>query len=189
MCTSLLDYLSKIPDVRRKQGQMYPLDKMLLLIFIGTLSGRVGYRSISRFCKDNEAYLSQVLDLRHGTPTHVTMTSLVEGVDYKSFEKAINDWSKSKFKQTKKSKKISNKKIVSLDGKAIKASVKNGTSNSQNFISFVNAFCINQEYILGSIGHETGKSGETNALRELVKIMGIKDVVFTMDALHASKKL
>jgi len=36
---------------------------------------------------------------------------------------------------------------------------------------------------------ENGKSGEGQALRDLVEQLGLKDKVFTMDALHAQKKL
>jgi len=35
---------------------------------------------------------------------------------------------------------------------------------------------------------ENGKSGEAQALRDLVKKLGIQEVVFTIDALHTQKK-
>jgi len=185
MSKNILDYLSKVGDKRRKQGQRYPLNKMLGLVLLGTLSGRVGYRSISRFGKENEDYISKVLNLKHGTPSHVSLTSIIEGVDFEDFQKAVNDWGISKYEKADKS---SSPMLVALDGKAIKSSVKEGKSKSQNFLSFVNAFCVNQEYVLGCMAYENGKEGEVEVLRQLVESLGIKGAVFTMDAIHDSKK-
>lgn len=187
MQENILYYLSKIPDKRRKQGRRYPLDKMLCLVLLGTLSGRVGYRSISRFGKENEAYLSRIFGLKHGTPSHVSLTSIIEGVDFKDFQKAINEWGVARYSKVQ-SKGTSAKQVVALDGKAIKSSVKDGTSKSQNFIAFVNAFSINRECVLGALSYENGKTGEGVVLRELVEELGIKGAIFTMDARHDSKK-
>ncbi len=189
MDLDILNYLSLISDRRRKQGIRYPQHKMLALILIGTLAGRVGYRSITRFCKEHEAYLSKVLKLKHGVPSHVSLTAIVEGVDYKEFERSINDWSKSKRKDQKNSSKAKLKNVISLDGKAIKSSVKNGTSKSQNFIAFVNAFCSENEIVVTSIAYENGKGSEQQTLRDLIVELGIKGAVFTADAAHPSKKL
>lgn len=190
MSKSILEYLSEVPDKRRKQGQRYPLDKMLGLILLGTFAGRVGYRAISRFGKEHESYLTKVFNLKHGTPSHVSLTAIVEGVEFEDVEKAVNDWSKSKFSfKTKKNKlKPANDRVIALDGKAIKASVKNGTSKSQNFIAFVNAFCAKQEHVLSGLAYENGKASEQANLRKLVKTLGVEGAIFTMDALHDSKK-
>jgi len=123
-------------------------------------------------------------------PSHVSLTAIVEGVDFEEVEKAVNDWSKSKFSfRTKKGKLKSPKdRVIALDGKAIKASVKNGTSNSQNFIAFVNAFCAKQEHVLSALAYENGKTSEQINLRKLVETLGVEGAVFTMDAIHDSKK-
>jgi len=162
---------------------------MLALVLIGTLAGRVGYRAITRFCKEHERYLSKVLELKHGVPSHVSLTTIIEGVDYAEFEKTINAWSRSKRKDSKLSSKSKGKNVISLDGKAIKSSVKNAISKSQNFIAFVNAFCAENEIVLTSLSYENGKGSEQQILRDLINELGIKGAVFTADAAHPSKKL
>ena len=79
--------------------------------------------------------------------------------------------------------------MISLDGKAIKSSVKNGLSKSQNFISFVNAFCAEKQIVLTTLAYEHKKENEQDKLRELISELGIKNAVFTADAAHPSKKL
>ena len=137
----------------------------------------------------DEAYLSKILELKHGVPSHVSLTAIVEGVDYKEFERSINHWSKSKRTERKRSSKDKTKNVISLDGKAIKSSVKNGTSKSQNFIAFVNAFCSENEIVVTSMAYENGKGSEQQTLRDLIAELGIKGAVFTADAAHPSKNL
>jgi len=187
MSSNILSYLSKIPDSRRKQGLRYPQDKMLALVLIGTLAGRVGFRSITRFCKAHEKHLSKVLDLKHGVPSHVSLTSIIDKVSYKDFERAVNNWSKSKKKISKKN--YAQKNLISIDGKAIRSSVRNGISKSQNFVAFVNAFCLDKEIVLTSIAYENGNGNEREILRDLINELGIKNAVITADAAHPSKKL
>lgn len=184
--SNILKYLSEIPDKRRRQGIRYTQSNVLALVLIGTLAGRVGYRAITRFCKDHEAALSKALKLKHGVPSHVSMTAIIENVEFVEFQRAINRWSKSKYRDKKKIKQERN--VISLDGKAIKSSVKNGLSKSQNFIAFVNAFCSKKEIVITSLAYENGKGSEQQTLRNLIVELGIKGAVFTADAAHQSKK-
>lgn len=181
---NILKYLSKIEDPRRKQGQRYPLGEMLCLVLLGTLAGRVGYRSISRFGKENEKYLSKILKLKHGVPSHVSLTKIVDSIPFKSFEKAVNEWIISDYKRG------SSKRQIALDGKAIKSSVRNGISSDQNFLALVNSFCLEEGKVLAALAYENGKGGESEieTLRELVELFGLKGAVFTADANHDSKK-
>lgn len=180
---SLLAYLSKIEDPRRKQGQRYPLGEMLLLVILGTLAGRVGYRAISRFGKEHEAYLSKVLNLKHGVPSHVSLTKIVDQTDINTLEKAVNEWFVSEMGTTK------SKRVIALDGKAVKASVRQGTSNYQSTVALVNSFCLEKGLVLGALSYENtkGKKGEVSVLKDLVETLGITDAIFTADANHAKK--
>lgn len=180
---NIIDYLSKVPDKRRKQGIRYALDKTLALMLIGTMAGCVGYRSIARFCKDHEKLLSKAFDLKHGVPSHVSLIAIVTSVDLEDFQKAVNEWSKSKLKGTKKGGSV-----IAIDGKAIKASVNEGTSKEQNFISFVHAFCVSEQIVIGSLAFENKKLSETEVVRTMIEMLGMKGAIFTLDANHDSKK-
>jgi len=183
---SILDYLSEIKDKRRKQGQRYPLGKTLCLMLIGTLAGRVGYRAVSRFCKEHEEYLSKVLDLKHGVPSHVSLTAIVEGVELEDFEMAVNSWKSSLYNESRKEEELD---VIALDGKAIRSTVRNGKSKDQNFVSFVNALSLSNELVVGVMSYEQASGSEQDTLRKLIGKLGLQDVVYTMDAGHCSKKL
>lgn len=180
---SILKYLSKITDKRRKQGIRYGLDKTLALMLIGTMAGCVGYRSIARFCKEHEKLLSKAFDLKHGVPSHVSLTAIVEQVELEAFQKAVNEWAKNKVLEGKKGTKR-----IALDSKSIKASVQGGLSKSQNFIAFVDAFCVEQQLVVGALAYENKKQGETQVVRQMIGMLGIQGAIFTLDARHDSKK-
>lgn len=180
---SILEYLSKIPDKRRKQGIRYPLDKTLALMLIGTMAGCVGYRSVARFCKEQDKLLSKAFGLKHGVPSHVSLTAIVESVDLEDFQSALNQWAQSKILTGQKESKV-----IAIDGKSIKASVESGISKEQNFIAFVHAFCVDHQLLLGALAFENKKQGEIEVVRQLIGTLGIRQAVFTLDAMHDSKK-
>lgn len=179
----ILIHLSRLPDSRRKQGLRYPMDKTMLLMLIGTLAGCKGYRDVARFCKRHEKYLSKVLDLKHGVPSHVSLTSIVDNIDLKAFEKILMDWGVSKMAVGS-----TTPSVIAMDGKAIKSSVIKGLSHQQNFVSMVNAFCVSQGLVLGSISYENKYESEAVLVRQMIEQLGIKGALYTLDANHDSKK-
>jgi DDE_Tnp_1-associated len=181
--SDILSHLSKIPDHRRKEGIRYPLDKTLVLMLLGTMSGCIGYRSVARFCKVHEKYLSKMLGLKHGVPSHVSLTAIIENVDLAAFERALSAWGSSKLKSNDKVPPV-----IAIDGKSIKASVTSGISDQQNFIAIVHAFCVSQELVISSLSYENKHISETEIVRQMVEMLGIQGVIYTLDAAHALKK-
>lgn len=180
---NILHYLSTLKDKRRKQGLRYPLDKTLAMMLLGTMAGCVGYRSVARFCKNQEGLLTKAFDLKHGVPSHVSLTAIIEGVDLEAFQKALHQWAMSKYAVSG-----AEDKVIALDAKSIKGSVEAGTSQEQNFIAFVHAFCVDQQLVVGALAYENKEEGETQVTRRLIELLGIQQGVFTLDARHDSKK-
>lgn len=179
----LLQHLNKIPDTRRKQGIRYPLSKTVILMLIGTMAGCEGYRGVARFCKRHERYLSKVLALKHGVPSHVSLTAIVDSIELESFERALNEWGIQKLKTGGKQPEV-----IAIDGKAIKSSVKHGISRQQNFIAVVHAFCVSQELVVGSKSYENKTGNEGEMVRQMIEKLGIQGALYTLDANHDSKK-
>lgn len=179
----ILICLSKVTDNRRKQGLRYPLDKIIVLMLIGTMAGCEGYRSVARYCKRHSRYLSEVLGLKHGVPSHVSLTAIVDGIDLDSLEVALTEWGVNQL--VKEGLKDN---VIAVDGKSIKSSVKSGGSEHQNFISVVNAFCVEQKLVISSLSFENKHQDEGQMVRQMINMLGIKGALFTLDANHASKK-
>jgi len=161
----------------------YPLDKMLALVLIGTMSGRVGYRSIARLGKQFEVQFSKLFELKHGLPSHVSLTTIIEAVDVLDFERAVNKWLVHRYQQLGR-----DAPVIAMDGKAIRSSIKGGNTKEQNFLCFVHAYCAEKELILTSKPGDNKTRNEINLVRGLIEELGMKGAIFTLDANHDSKK-
>jgi hypothetical protein len=140
---------------------------------------------VARFAKQHKTTLTKLLGLKHGVPSHVSLATIVNGLDYAAFQKALNDWSLSNLKKGAGPSKV----VIPIDGKAIKSSVTDVNGPEQNFVMFVSAFCARQGIVVYAEGMESKHQSEAAVVRGMVETLGLTGVVFTMDAAHDSKKL
>ena len=91
---TLIESLQTIPDVRRKQGQRYPLIAVLLISIMSIMSGRCRYREIAAFAKANQKEVLKFFHLqkRKHLPSHVTFREILKGVDFDDVCTAFNNW-------------------------------------------------------------------------------------------------
>jgi hypothetical protein len=66
---SLNELFKSLPDPRRGQGQRYPIQDLLWMIFLGISSGYTGYRPLGKFVKANTTYFTEAFALKHGVPS------------------------------------------------------------------------------------------------------------------------
>ena len=182
MCYKMFEFFNSLVDPRRGQGLRHQLDDVLIIVIMAILSGHQGLRGFTRFAKGNEAELTEILELKYGVPCFYTFRAVLTGLDAQILATKFIQWVKSYLPDTADD-------FIALDGKAIKATSKGGNTKLQNFVAVVNAFGHSSGMVYGMESYENGKSGEAQALRDLVTNLGLKDKVFTMDALHTQKKL
>ena len=177
----ILSFFDSLEDPRRKQGQRHQFKDILTIIIMAILSGHQGLRGFNRFARANAAELTEALDLKHGVPKYSTLQSLLTSLDEQILVIKFIEWAKSILPE-------SEDEFIALDGKAIRATTVGGNSKLQNFVAVVNAFGHKSGLVYGMNSYENGKSGEGEALRNLIEQLGLTDKVFTMDALHCQKK-
>jgi hypothetical protein len=174
-------YLSSVPDYRCRQGQRYPLSDLLLIVLMAILSQKQGLRDFARFAQSNSAILTTLLQLKQGVPQYATFQSLFSHLSAYELSAKFIAWL-----QTYHPTLAGD--YIALDGKAVKSTVTGGRSSTQDFISVVSAFgqCSGSTYGMESFQHN--KSGEAQALRDLVEKLGLSGKIYTADALHCQKK-
>lgn len=177
----IIEFFNSLEDPRRAQGQRYKLSDVLTIVIMAILSGHQGLRGFTRFAKANEKDLTTVLDLKHGVPCYYTFRSILLELNEQLLVSKFIQWVKDYFPD-------SEDEFIALDGKSIKATSSGGQTSMQNFVAVVSAFGHQSGIVHGMQSFENGKSGEADALRDLVSRLGLKDTVFTMDALHSQKK-
>lgn len=177
----MFEFFNSLEDARRGQGQRHKFDNILIIVIMAIISGHQGLRGFARFAKANQEELTQVLKLRHGVPGFNTFRDVLMNLNEQILVDKFITWVKNYLPNVAD-------QFVALDGKAIKATTNGGNTTLQNFAALVNAFGHHSGVVYGMQSYENGKSSEAPALRDLVEKLAMKDVVFTMDALHAQKK-
>jgi hypothetical protein len=178
---NLLDSLKSVKDPRRKQGQRYPSESLLLIIIMSSLCNRFGYREIGRFCKNHEKKLIKLFGFKNNrVPSHVTIRAFIKETDFASIQSAFHKW-------TKNYVQIEQGEWISIDGKSIRSTVSDCSNEYQNFVSLVSLFCGKREQILLVEKIENKKSCESKAVEQLLDILDLKDMILTLDALHCKK--
>jgi hypothetical protein len=178
---SLIECLSEVKDPRRLQGQRYNSVAMLLIIIMAILRNKHGYREIGRFCELNKGYLITKFGFRNKkVPSYVSIRTFILSTDFVSIQKAFHIW-------TQGYVPIKKGEWIAIDGKSIRSTVNNYSDEYQNFVSLVSLFCIKREQVLYVEKFENKKGNEGQTVEDLLEILDLKDVVFTLDALHCKK--
>ncbi|TAF39819.1 MAG: ISAs1 family transposase [Oscillatoriales cyanobacterium] len=177
---SIKEFFSLIEDPRREQGIRHTLENVLTIVIMAILSGHQGLRGFSRFAESNDSDLTELLNLKYGVPCYSTFRDLLLGLNEQLVVSQFMTWMHQYHADM-------GDDFIALDGKVVKSTVKGGNTTFQNFVSVVTAFGHQSGMAYGMKSFENGKSGEIAALQDLLEDLGVREKVFTVDALHAKK--
>lgn len=178
----IIALLKTLKDHRRKQGKRHPLEVVLLIIIMAIMAGAKGERAIARFSKNNKEALIKALRIeRKEVPTRSVIKGVIENIDFNALQGLFYKWAL-------RIVKIKEKDIISIDGKAIRGTVKNSHDKFQNFVSLVSVFASKRKQVLTTTKIETQKENEIPKVQELIEMLDLKGVTFTLDALHCQEK-
>lgn len=178
--TGLLGLLKTLKDPRRDQGKVHSLEMIMTIALMSIMSGYTSIRSMSIFAETHKKDLFKLFKLKgkkRKVPSEKTIWRALTRVDFKNFTNIFYNWSKSRIN-------IKKGEWLSLDGKAIRGTVTNSQNSMQNFISIVSVFCQKSKQILHLDNLSTKKENEILTVKNLLKILEVKNVVFKLDALH-----
>nr|WP_041391966.1 ISAs1 family transposase [Pleurocapsa sp. PCC 7327] len=179
---SLIDYLQQIPDPRHPNGRRHPLWLVLLLIIMGLMSGYYGYRGLGTFVERHRRVLRQMFLIRGATvPSYSTIRRVLMEIDYQALCDVFNAWASQIDKEV-------SRQWVALDGKSLRNTVSDSARAEQNFVSMVSAFSHNRGLVLGVQVMENKHESEIVVVENLLSLLDLQNVVFTVDALHCQKK-
>jgi hypothetical protein len=177
----LVKCLSEVKDSRRLQGQRYNSVSMLLIIIMSILRNKHGYREIGRFCELNKECLIAKFGFKNkNVPSHVSIRTFILSMDFSSIQTAFHKWAQDYVS-------IEAGEWIAIDGKSIRSTVNDPLNEYQNFVSLVSLFCSKREQVLHVEKLENKKGNEGQTVEDLLEILDLKDVIFTLDALHCKK--
>lgn len=176
---SLIEHLKQVRDFRTQPR--YELWVVLLLVIMGTLSGYTSYRALAEFVERHQAALLELLELPHRRlPSYSTIRRVLERLPFGSLTNVFNAWAITTLE-------LQPGEQLATDGKGIKASVIAYDSRLQDFVNVVSAFSTRMGIVVGLVPMHNQNGSEIETVRQLLKILNVSGVCFSLDALHTQK--
>lgn len=180
MKTSLHQYFSQLPDPRIHRNKKHLLIDIIILTIIAVLCGAESWDSIEMFGNSKKDFLSKILRLPNGIPSHDTINRVFSLIRADKFEQIFTRWAHSL-----KDSGIS-KEVISVDGKTVRGS--RDSYHDKAAIHLVNAWANSNGLVLGQVRAEE-KTSEITAIPELLKILDIEGCIITIDAMGTQRKI
>ena len=178
----LLAALGEIPDPRRAQGRRYPLPHLLLFSVLAVLAGATSYRGIITFLGVHRDRLGHVYGVRlRRAPAVNTLRNLFLALDPAALEAAFRRHARHLGRA-----RTDGPSAVALDGKTLRRSFDRLHDRAAAHV--LGAFAADAALILGH--REVPEvPAEVQAVRALIRDLGLSGVIFTVDALHCQKNV
>jgi predicted transposase YbfD/YdcC len=130
----------------------------IIIAICGVICGAEGWVEIEEFGKAKEAWLSDLLKLPNGIPSHDTFGRVFARLDPKQFEASFVEWVKGISKTVKG--------VIAIDGKTLRRS--HDHAAGKKALHVVSAWAVESRLVLAQIATEE-KSNEITAIPVLLR--------------------
>lgn len=182
MKLEILNFFENLEDTRKNKGKMYKLNDVIIMSIFAILSGCKDATEIEYFLDLRKEYFTQLLDLKHGTPSHDTISHIFRIIKPDKFIELFIEWVREIVVQ----KNIGDIGTVAIDGKAIRSAT--DKINNGNIPYIVSAFATDLKISIGQVKVDD-KTNEIKAVPKLLDLIDIKGCVVTMDAMGTQKEI
>lgn len=173
MVEDVITILREIRDPRDYNAR-HDLGEVLFLVLCGLLCGEKTCVDLADFAAAHEEDFREVLELRHGTPSHDTLSRVLRLIDPQELERALTSC------LAAMGGRLRPGAVLSVDGKALRRAYEAGRSHMPPVM--VSVF---DNLTRLSLAHARAQEGgEAGAVRALLSSLSLKGCTVTADALH-----
>lgn len=173
--------LDKIEDPRDKRGVRYKLSDLILMLIYGILSGMSEAVDVEFYIEEHFEYFEKLIGIK-SVPSHDTFSRILRMIDFENLADTLSEWLNTYYPE--QIIKFNGKKVLHIDGKAVKAATKKTEGESPVYL-------MNSMYEGGSISLYTEKIGdkgnEISFIPKYLKQFDLKDTIVTIDAIGCNK--
>jgi predicted transposase YbfD/YdcC len=182
--------LKGIEDVRVEKMTDYPLEEIIVIVFLAVLGNANGWIDIANFAKEKEKWLRKFLILKNGIPSHDTFERVFTLINPKELEVVTVAFLSENIDKIRKFMKTGKgqKRLICVDGKEAKGTGrKYGTKEEIRNLQTLHVYdasygiCLYSEII-------NKKTNEIPVAQKILESMNLKDAIVTFDALNTQKK-
>jgi len=168
-----------LPDPRADNA-LHDLTELLFIALMATLCGATSCTDMALFAR-LKAYLWQdMLELKHGLPSHDTFSRVFRMLDPQAFETAFRRFMEAFAKGAKIARP---KGVIALDGKALRRGYERGKSHMPPVM--VTAWAAQTRMALANV--LAPNNNEAAGALQLLELLQLKGCVVTADALHCHR--
>lgn len=182
---TLLDVLVDVPDPRRSEGKRHPLPHVLLFCILANLCGAHTYTRMAAFIRRHFKLLTQHFPCAMKAPISKSqLRDLLASLCPEGLEAAFRIHAAALEAAALVAKGI-DEKITAVDGRTLKGSADLATN--QRMKQMLSMFGAVGRIILAHVDIDQ-KTNEIPAAQELILALGLKDRLYTFDAMHCQVK-
>ena len=168
----MLSYFDSLIDPRVERSKLHSLQDIIGITICAVLSGCNDWQAIEVYAKCRQSWLKTFLSLPNGIPSHDTINRVFAILDTASVEHCFLDW-------IKHITKITDGRVVSIDGKRL---CNSGVNGRKGFVHMVSAWCNANSMVIAQSKTDE-KSNEITAIPQLLELLILKGAIVTIDAM------
>lgn len=172
--TSIEVHFSELPDPRTDTSRIrHKLLDMVVIAICAVICGADSWVAVESFGHAKSKWLSGLLKLANGIPSHDTFSRVFGLLDSVQFEHCFITWIKQVIQ-------VTDGQVVAVDGKHLRRSY--DTSTDPSAIRLVSAWASSQSVTLGQL-KVAESSNEIPAIPQLLELLAISGCIVTTDAM------
>jgi predicted transposase YbfD/YdcC len=166
------NHFVNLTDPRRRKV-VYPLINIVAIAICAVIAGADDFVSIAAWANEKRDWLSKILDLSSGIPSHDRFNAVFAALKPAEFEKCLLSWITALHE-------VADEQVIAIDGKTLRRSFDNAAGKSA--IHMVSAWATTNHISLGQVVVDE-KSNEITAIPKLLQLLEISGSVVTIDAM------
>ena len=170
---SIVEHFASIPDPRLDRRKRHKLSDIFFITLCAVICGANDWASIGQFGRVKEKWFTNVLDLKHGIPSHDTFGRVFGLIDTQQFSECFSRW-------VADLGDLSDGEILAIDGKCLRRSL--DSASDKSVIYMVSAWATQNQLVLGQ-QRVDDKSNEITAIPKLLMQLNMAGAVVTLDAM------
>jgi predicted transposase YbfD/YdcC len=176
-----LDVFGEVPDPRDFTAQ-HPLPEILFIALAAVLCGATHCTEMVLFARARIELLRQFIPLEHGVPSHDTFSRVLAALDPLAFNAAFARFMAAFGAEARRDVP---KGQIAIDGKSLRRAYAKGCAHMPPLV--VTAFACDSFMSLAQTAAQKG--GEAQAAIEVLKLLSLKGLTVTADALHCHRRM
>jgi predicted transposase YbfD/YdcC len=171
-------HFASLTDPRRRKVT-YPLINILTIALCAVIAGADDFVTIAAWARQKRAWLSKILDLSSGIPSHDRFNAIFKAIKPAEFERCLLNWVTSLHEVTAG-------QLVAIDGKTLRQSF--DKADAKSAIHMVSAWATANHVSLGQVVVDQ-KSNEITAIPKLLELLDVSGCLVSIDAMGCQTEI